>query len=140
MGGGGIIKKTVKATPNNTKGTVYTYELGGKAPAPAVAASPKAVPISGVKYDKSLVADGLNLYVSSCVACHGVPGMGTGGALPNLAYVPAPMIDNLKNFVINGPATERGMPNFAGKLSDDEIQKIRAFVLDAAAGVKASKK
>ena len=140
VGWGGVFGLAARATNNNTKGTVYTYEIGGKAPAPAIAVAPKMPLVSGLKYDRALVPEGLNLYVGACVGCHGVPGANTGGSLPNLGYLPAPMIDNLKAFIINGPATERGMPNFAGKLSDDDVLKIRAFILEAAAGAQAAQK
>jgi cytochrome c553 len=46
------------------------------------------------------------------------------------------MIDNLGSFIINGPATSRGMPDFAGKLSDDDVQKLRAFILAMADAVR----
>ena len=140
VGWGGVFGLAARATNNNTKGTVYTYEIGGKAPAPAIAVAPKMPLVSGLKYDRALVPEGLNLYVGACVGCHGVPGANTGGSLPNLGYLPAPMIDNLKAFIINGPATERGMPNFTGKLSDDDVLKIRAFILEAAAGAQAAQK
>lgn len=138
VGWGGVFGLAERATKNNTKGTVYTYEIGGKAPAPAIAVAPKMPLVSGLKYDRALVPEGMSLYIGACVGCHGVPGANTGGSLPNLGYLPAPMIDNLKAFIINGPATDRGMPNFAGKLSDDDVLKIRAFILEAAAGAQAS--
>ena len=138
VGWGGVYGLANKATNHNTKGTVYTYVIGGTAAAPQPVVTPQTAAITGVPYDKSLVSEGLNLYLSSCVGCHGVPGVGRGGAIPNLGYVPAAMVDNLKTFIVNGPATQRGMPNFAGKLTDAEIDKIRAFILEASAGAAAA--
>lgn len=92
--------------------------------------------VSGLPYDPQLVQAGAALYTSNCIACHGYPGISKGGALPSLTYLPAAMIDNLGQFIINGPATSRGMPDFAGKLSEDDVQKLRAFILGMADAVR----
>jgi len=65
-----------------------------------------------------------------------VPGVDRGGNIPNLGYMDASYIENLDKFVFKGPATERGMPDFTGKLSMDDVQKIKAFIQGTADAIR----
>ena len=71
--------------------------------------------------------------------CHGVPGVDRGGNIPNLGYMDASYIENLDKFVFKGPATARGMPDFSGKLSQDDVQKIKAFIQGTADAIRPKK-
>ncbi len=79
---------------------------------------------------------GAGVYVANCALCHGTPAVNNGGAIPNLAYVPASVITNLKSYVINGPLQQAGMPNFAGKLDDTQIRQLAAFIQGTADSVR----
>jgi hypothetical protein len=57
-----------------------------------------------------------------------VPGVDRGGNIPNLGYMDASYIENLPSFVFKGPAMARGMPDFTGKLSGDDVESIKAFI------------
>ena len=46
------------------------------------------------------------------------------------------VIDNLERYVFNGPLVSRGMPDFTGKLTSEEVRKIRAFILGTADAVR----
>jgi len=52
-------------------------------------------------------------------------------ASPNSANV-----GNLKHIVFKGPFTSLGMPDFTGKLSEDDVVKIQAFILGTADAVR----
>lgn len=45
-------------------------------------------------------------------------------------------IEHLDKFVFDGPASERGMPNFTGKLSPDDVEKIKAFIQGTADAIR----
>ena len=92
--------------------------------------------ISGVKYDPAHIPEGTKLYVSNCVFCHGVPGIDKGGNIPNLGYVPSRDIANLGDFVWGGPFVKKGMPDFTGKLSADDVEKIKAFIQGTADAIR----
>jgi quinohemoprotein ethanol dehydrogenase len=92
--------------------------------------------LEGVKYDPANVEAGTMLYVSNCVFCHGVPGVDKGGNIRNLGYVPTEMIANLKDFVFKGPFTDKGMPDFTGKLKDEDVVKIQAFIQGTADAIR----
>ena len=136
VGWGGVFGLSARSTDRQTPGTVYTFAVGGKAKVPAFTPYPMAELVSGVKYDAGKVQEGQKLYVNNCVFCHGVPGVDKGGNIPNLAYVGAPVIEHLDKFVFNGPFVQKGMPDFTGKLTAEDVTKIQAFILGTADAVR----
>ena len=62
-----------------------------------------------------------------------------GGNIPNLAYMKPDFIEHPDRFVFDGPANERGMPNFAGKLSPEDVEKIKAFIQGTADAIRPKK-
>ncbi|MES2842835.1 MAG: PQQ-dependent dehydrogenase, methanol/ethanol family [Pseudomonadota bacterium] len=136
VGWGGVYGLAQRATDRQGPGTVYTFAVGGKAQPPAFVKYQLDKLVAGVKYDPTHVPTGTALYVSNCVFCHGVPGVDRGGNIPNLGYMDASFIENLDKFVFKGSATERGMPDFTGKLSMDDVQKIKAFIQGTADAIR----
>ncbi|SOZ97637.1 Quinohaemoprotein ethanol dehydrogenase [Cupriavidus taiwanensis] len=136
VGWGGVYGQAQRATNRQGPGTVYTFALGGKAPLPAFAEYRAGKLLQGVKYDPALVSEGTALYVSNCVLCHGVPGVDRGGNIPNLGYIDAAFIENLDKVVFKGPAMARGMPDFTGKLTPQDVEKIKAFIQGTADAVR----
>ncbi|SOZ16550.1 Quinohaemoprotein ethanol dehydrogenase [Cupriavidus taiwanensis] len=136
VGWGGVYGQAQRATNRQGPGTVYTFALGGKAPLPAFAEYRAGKLLQGVKYDPALVREGTALYVSNCVLCHGVPGVDRGGNIPNLGYIDAAFIENLDKVVFKGPAMARGMPDFTGKLTPQDVEKIKAFIQGTADAVR----
>lgn len=139
VGWGGVYGLAQRATDRTGPGTVYTFAVGGNAQPPAHVAYQLGKLIEGVKYDPAHVPAGTALYVSNCVFCHGVPGVDRGGNIPNLGYMDTTFIENLDKFVFKGPATARGMPDFTGKLSNDDVQKIKAFIQGTADAIRPKK-
>ena len=84
--------------------------------------------LSGVKYDPADVQAGHPALRLNCAICHGVPGVDKGGNVRNLAYVGADPIRNLEAIRVQRRLHARGMPNFTGKLSDDDVIKLTAFI------------
>ena len=125
-----------RATDRKGPGTVYTFALGGKAAPPEFVAYQLGALVQGVKYDPAHVKEGTMLYVSNCVFCHGVPGVDRGGNVRNLGYSPAAVIANLDRYVFKGPDTANGMPDFTGKLTGDQVEKIKAFIQGTADAIR----
>mgnify|MGYP003385400968 CR=1 FL=1 len=136
VGWGGIVGLTLRATELDTPGTVYTFKLGGKAKKPAFVDYQMGNLIEGVKYNPEDYAEGTALYISNCVFCHGVPGVDRGGVVPNLGYVSEHNITNLDKVVFKGPYMPRGMPDFTGKLSNSDVEKIKAFIQGTADAIR----
>ena len=136
VGWGGVYGLAARATDKEGPGTVFTYKLGGKAKAPEFSKYQSEGLLKGVKYDPADVGPGTLLYVTNCAQCHGVPGVDKGGNIRNLGYVSTETITHLKDMLFNGPFVQKGMPDFTGKLSDDDIKKIQAFIQGTADAIR----
>jgi len=136
VGWGGVFGITQRVTDKEGPGTVYTFAVGGKAPLPEFTKYQIGNLLSGVKYDPKDVADGTAIYVQACATCHGVPGVDKGGNVKNLGYSSTENIANLKDIVFKGPFRDQGMPDFTGKLNDEDVVKIQAFIQGTADAVR----
>ena len=139
VGWGGAFGLSARATDKQDHGRVYTFAIGGTTPLPEALPYAMGELISGVKYDPAHIPAGTKLYISNCVFCHGVPGVDKGGNIPNLGYVPSKDIENLADMLFNGPFVKKGMPDFTGKLSADDVEKIKAFIQGTADAVRPKK-
>ena len=136
VGWGGVFGIMQRATETQSPGTVYTYAIDGNAPPPAFVKYQTEGLLAGVPYDPKHVEEGGGLYLSNCVLCHGVPGVDKGGNVRNLGYVPKETIVNLKDFVFKGPMRDQGMPDFTGRLKEDDIPKLQAFIQGTADAIR----
>ena len=136
VGWGGVYGIMHRATDRQGPGTVYTFAVGSAAPAPEFVAYQQGALVQGVKYDPAHVQEGTLLYVSNCVFCHGVPGVDRGGNVKNLGYSTSAVITGLDQWVFKGPAVATGMPDFTGKLSADQVEKIKAFIQGTADAIR----
>ena len=139
VGWGGVFGITDRASQLNSPGTVYTFALGGKAKLPEFVKYQTENLLEGVPYDKAQYDEGTAIYVAACAQCHAVPGVDNGGNVRNLAFVPKEEIVNLKDIVFNGPFKDRGMPDFTGKLKEEDIPKLQAFIQGTADAVRPKK-
>ncbi len=130
-GWGGIIGLNATFSEKQTTGKVYTFKLNGKAKLPDF---PKPAPktlVSGVSYkikDATDVQYGAKLYLNYCIICHGMPASNEGGRIPNLGYSHKDVIQNLNVYVLEGALSKRGMPNFKSRLTEEDVEKIKAFI------------
>jgi quinohemoprotein ethanol dehydrogenase len=139
VGWGGVYGESQRATDKEGPGRVFTFAIGGKAPLPEFAKYQNGNLLEGVKYDATNVGPGTQLYVSHCGFCHGVPGVDKGGNIRNLGYSDSSTIANLKDIVFKGPFVSLGMPDFTGRLSEDDVVKIQAFIQGTADAIRPRK-
>ncbi len=126
-GWGGVYGVSNRHTETVGPGTVFTFKLGGEGKMPQFG-KPNLTLLRGVSYDPANIPEGQGLYVANCAACHGVPGVGTGGNVPNLGYSAPDTIRNIHSIVLEGAMENGGMPSFEGKLTEDQVVKITAFI------------
>jgi quinohemoprotein ethanol dehydrogenase len=138
-GWGGAFGVNNRATDRKGAGTVYTFVLGGNAKAPDFVDYQLGALVQGVKYDPAHVKEGTLIYVNYCFVCHGVPGVDRGGNVRNLGYAAADTISNLDKIVFKGPFMTVGMPDFTGKLTAVDLEKIKAFIQGTADAIRPKK-
>jgi quinohemoprotein ethanol dehydrogenase len=138
VGWGGSYGLASRASEKVGPGTVFTFALGGKASLPEFAQYRMEALLSGVPYDRANVSAGQGLYVANCLICHGVPGVDRGGNIRNLAYSGAGVINGLDKVLFEGLFAAQGMPDFTGKLTNDDVEKLKAFIQGTADSIRAA--
>jgi len=116
------------AAPTEPPATATVPVPTAVAPAPptATAVPPTEAPASAPSAAGSGDAQaGATVYASNCAACHGQKGEGVLG--PKLAGISL-SAEEIVTIVKNGK-TGSGMPSFGGKLGDQDIQDLAAFIL-----------
>jgi quinohemoprotein ethanol dehydrogenase len=114
-------------------GKVVTFKLGGDQviadiDVPLVDRTPKTEEFG----NEAQLAEGLVQYARNCTVCHGPFAVGAG-VLPDLrwsSYASSP--EAWKGVVADGNLQSIGMVSFADVLSEDEIESIRAYVVQQA--------
>jgi len=96
--------------------------------------------VAGIAFRQEDVEPGTGLYVANCGACHGVPGVSSGGNVPNLGYTTRETLEALPAMVLGGAWAEHSMPNFAGRLDEAQVLQIRAFILSQVDTVRGSQR
>lgn len=114
---------------------IVTFKLGGQAALPparqAVVALP---PLETVKADASQLQIGRSLFNGLCANCHGLNAV-SGGVVPDLRYLTQEK-HGLFAGIVYGGRTNRGMPSFAGGLAQDDVERIRQYILFRAHALK----
>jgi alcohol dehydrogenase (cytochrome c)/quinohemoprotein ethanol dehydrogenase len=112
---------------------LLVYKLGGKAqlpPAPRVAVLPMNPPPATAAAD--VVDKGAGLYDAYCSSCHG-PAAIQVGILPDLRRTPMlQTADSFQQVVIGGARQARGMASFEKVLNAQDVEAIRAYVIQRA--------
>jgi quinohemoprotein ethanol dehydrogenase len=136
VGWGGVYGISGRHSDRAGPGTVYTFAIGGTAKAPEFVAYKLGALLQGVPYDPKHVPEGTALYVSSCVFCHGVPGVDRGGNVSNLGYSSPAVIAILDKYVLSNGLATKGMPDFTGKLTVEQVERIKAFIQGTADAIR----
>jgi PQQ-dependent dehydrogenase (methanol/ethanol family) len=135
VGWGGAFGIAMRHTDRAGPGTVYTFVVGGTAKRPDFVDYRLGQLVQGVPYDPNHVKEGMALYVQGCALCHGVPGVDRGGNVPNLGYSAQATIANLDK-VLFGALKDKGMPDFTGKLTPQDVEKLKAFIQGTADAIR----
>ncbi|MBF9048864.1 PQQ-dependent dehydrogenase, methanol/ethanol family [Roseobacter sp. HKCCD9010] len=136
VGWGGVYGLMQRATDRVGAGRVFTFRVGANQPMPEAELSSRLELVSGVPYDPDHVGEGLAIYVSNCLFCHGVPGVNNGGAIPNLGYSTPDVLMNANAWILDGIGVDNGMPSFAERLSEEDVTRLVAFIQGTADAVR----
>jgi quinohemoprotein ethanol dehydrogenase len=113
-------------------GRILTFKLGGIAtPLPPLVKeiTTPAPPTSEIKWD--LVSEGFLQYDSYCAPCHGNIGTNRSSLHPDLSKLTEAKHKLFKEIVLGGILAQNGMASFSNSLSEQDVEAIHAYLLDA---------
>lgn len=120
------------------EGRLWTFKLGGDKNIVPVSGQPlpelTEIPFNN---DATLLAEGENLFVGNCMLCHGA-GAISGGSLSDLRYAAPATYDNIQNIVRMGAYSSLGMPNLGEWLTEEDVEKIKNWLLSRRAALLAA--
>lgn len=99
---------------------------------PAVAAAaPRSTPPPRFDIPAATVERGRKVYAENCFVCHGL-GARSSGLVPDLRTASPETHRDWDAIVRGGVRSDKGMPSFADRVSAEDAQAVRAYVLDRA--------
>jgi len=129
IGAGGSAGLNFAKIEYENAGYVAAFKLGGKARLPArKPRAVRAVEAPAPSAPAASVARGHTLYHQWCMFCHGI-GVKSGGLLPDLRLAKREVYAQWQDIVLGGVRADKGMPTFAGSLSREDADAIRAYVI-----------
>ncbi|WP_162416711.1 c-type cytochrome [Cyclobacterium roseum] len=127
VGWGGVMGIWSKFTEQINPGTLYTFALGGKEDLPTY---PKARTKSLVNLDfqagEEEIQNGGQIFGKYCSKCHG------GGIIPDLTFSRPEIFESFHQIVGQGSLLGLGMPNYGDKLSENDIDDVKNYILSQA--------
>lgn len=115
-------------------GRLMVFKLGGTEELPEITeqAIRDTTPPAPIDVSKEVIALGDYTYVHNCSVCHGEQAL-SYGSIPSLRLSNiTKSSETWRTVVLNGALSGYGMPNFDGILDEDEVEAVRAYVIDAA--------
>lgn len=117
-------------------GYIHVFKLGGEKPAPPPEKPPEKVLVAAREpVSEEILERGNDLYRRNCGFCHGMSG--SRPILPDLRYMTPEIEALLKDIVLEGLFIEKGMPSFAGVLTEADLDAIHAAINQASMKLKA---
>lgn len=139
-GWGGVFPLLAGAVAINAKvrpeSRVIVYKIGGTAslPPPKHDLVPPPEP-QELKADDKVLIRGADMYANNCSYCHGI-NVVSGGVIPDLRYITSEK-HRIFAGIVAGAKADRGMPSFAGRLSQEDVEAIHQYIIKRAIDLKA---
>jgi quinohemoprotein ethanol dehydrogenase len=139
-GGGAPLMGSLSPPREKQPGRLYAFKLDGTAslPEPPPLAGPATDPEES--FDAVAVAAGAGLYSANCGRCHGLPGAQSNVITDLRRSLAAADAAVWRSIVIDGAYEAAGMVSFAGMLTPDQAESIRAWVGSESQGLAANQR
>jgi len=126
--GFGALSERTRTVPD---ARVFTFKLGGKAAMPEVKQRPQQLPEPPpMTADVAAVNAGRELFRQNCGLCHGL-GAFSANVIPDLRYM-TPQTHKDFQIIVAGARADKGMPPFGGRLTPEQVEQIRAYLIQRA--------
>ena len=123
---------------NQSRLLVFKLNGGASLPPPPPPPPPLVLNPPPSTASQQVIAAGQQAFADHCAMCHETA-YANRGAFPDLRYSPAintPEV--MRAIVIDGAMQEGGMASFKGKVSSEELETIRAYLIERANQAKAT--
>jgi quinohemoprotein ethanol dehydrogenase len=126
-GSGGAMNE--KSTPDIFPVHIYAFRLDGKTKMPDLIAMQQPLPLN-IEYPgtETAIKRGGEIYLQYCMSCHGTIDKDYG-ALPDLGHLTKAKFDIINDIVLKGMLEHLGMPNFGNRLSPEDLENIKKFIV-----------
>ena len=114
-------------------GKVVVCKIGGKAVLETDESfPPDPTPVADDFGSLAQIEHGRELFFNNCMVCHG-DSVQSGGIVTDLRWAPAPATkETFAEVVIGGKYATAGMASFAKVLTPDDVESIRAYIINRA--------
>jgi alcohol dehydrogenase (cytochrome c)/quinohemoprotein ethanol dehydrogenase len=124
----------------SNRSRLLVFKLGGTAALPPAPPPPPAPVLNPPPSTASaeIIEAGHQKFASNCAMCHEPPAANRS-VFPDLRY--SPMINAAESFravVLDGALQANGMASFRGRLTSDEVETVRAYIIERANQAKNS--
>ena len=123
--------EALTAGPIPNRSRLLVFKLGGDAALPPAERRELVIDPPPQTAGAETVANGKQLYLQYCVFCHG-DGAVSGGVTPDLRALTAEKHAQFQAIVRGGLHWDKGMVGFSDALSEDDVEAIRAYLIDRA--------
>jgi len=138
LGGSSSRSSPYVKNPRSGMGRVLVFKLDGNATLPAYQSARRPPQIPDEAFAQELIAQGRIPYAVNCAVCHGTGGYANGEVIPDLRRSPMLLSNEaFSQVVYDGILEHGGMVSFAYRLSRDDVEAIRAYLVDRAVQLKA---
>jgi len=121
----------------SNRSRVLTFRLAanGKLPELPAVSAPAAPEVPEQTASAETTEQGRRVYTERCLLCHGYSVV-SGGLTPDLRYSNAQVYAEWDAIVLGGSRSANGMPPFAGLLSAEQSQAVKAYIIDRAQALR----
>ncbi len=124
---------TIVPLQMTNRSRVLTFHLGANRQLPDLPdVSPPTLPeVPEQTASAETIDQGHRVYTERCLVCHGYSVV-SGGLTPDLRYSDAQLYSEWDAIVLGGSRSSSGMPPFAGVVTPEQSQAIKAYIIDRA--------
>ena len=120
-------------------GTVLVFKLDGNLDLPIPDIVQSSVPdLPDDVFSVTQISEGDDIYHAQCASCHGGIGIPNEVAIvaPDLRLMTLSSHQAMTDIVLGGSRADRGMPEFKDAVTPDQLNAIRAFIIEQARRLK----